>query len=243
MKLAYHPARANGQEQVAHAGEVRDVASFRVDQTLQLQEHDRWREDDRERETEVLRERTRNTAKEPHRNRRARAREATERQAETLDHAYPRRRRVTESLEAAFLRLGQTSAHEDQGSGRRERDRHERQNVEEAFDFTVRVTEHLLEDDLLDRFLEAEADDAPCTRSRRRPLACTNRIERSGRQRRKKYASTASIVPVWSITRRNVISGELGSRPMSFSATMTCAELDTGRSSAAPWMSARIRTR
>ena len=42
---------------------------------------------------------------------------------------------------------------------------------------------------------------------------------------------TANMVPVWSMTRMSVIAGEEGSRCMSFSATTTCAELETGRSS------------
>ena len=45
---------------------------------------------------------------------------------------------------------------------------------------------------------------------------------------------TAAIVPVWSMTRRKAISGVDGSRPISFSAMMTWAELETGSSSAAP---------
>lgn len=56
-----------------------------------------------------------------------------------------------------------------------------------------------------------------------------------------KYAITASIVPLWSMTRSRVISGELGSRPISFSATITWAELDTGNSSLMPCIAARIR--
>ncbi len=51
---------------------------------------------------------------------------------------------------------------------------------------------------------------------------------------RQKYAMTANMVPVWSITSRRVMGGEEGSRPRSFSATTTCAELETGRSSARP---------
>jgi hypothetical protein len=45
---------------------------------------------------------------------------------------------------------------------------------------------------------------------------------------------TANIVPVWSITSKSVISGNVGSIPISFSATITWAELDTGKSSATP---------
>src|SRR5207248_96906 len=41
---------------------------------------------------------------------------------------------------------------------------------------------------------------------------------------------------------RKVCSGAEGSRPMSFWARMTCAELETGSNSAAPWMTARSRT-
>src|SRR5208283_1600582 len=52
---------------------------------------------------------------------------------------------------------------------------------------------------------------------------------------------TASMVPVCSMTSRKVIAGSVGSRPMSFSATMTCAELDTGSISHAPWITARMR--
>jgi hypothetical protein len=52
---------------------------------------------------------------------------------------------------------------------------------------------------------------------------------------------TANIVPVWSMTKRNVISGAVGSSPMTFSAIMTWAELDTGNNSQAPWIVARIR--
>src|SRR5579862_250548 len=45
---------------------------------------------------------------------------------------------------------------------------------------------------------------------------------------------TANMVPVWSMTSSSVIGGEAGSSPISFSATTTCAELDTGSSSASP---------
>src|ERR1035438_4845275 len=41
------------------------------------------------------------------------------------------------------------------------------------------------------------------------------------------------------MTRRKVASGLVGSIPINFSATTTWAELDTGRSSAAPWMRPR----
>src|SRR5579862_3087323 len=50
------------------------------------------------------------------------------------------------------------------------------------------------------------------------------------------------MVPVWSMTRRRVISGLEGSRRINFSATTTWAELDTGRSSARPCTTARITT-
>src|ERR1700730_8569919 len=53
---------------------------------------------------------------------------------------------------------------------------------------------------------------------------------------------TANIVPVCNITRSNVIDGADGSRPISFSATMTCAELETGNSSAKPCTIARTIT-
>jgi hypothetical protein len=42
------------------------------------------------------------------------------------------------------------------------------------------------------------------------------------------------MVPVCSITNNKVIGGDEGSRPNSFSATTTCAELDTGSNSAKP---------
>src|SRR5215469_9120926 len=42
------------------------------------------------------------------------------------------------------------------------------------------------------------------------------------------------------MTRRKVISGAVGSRCISFSATITWAELETGRSSAAPWIRPRM---
>ena len=58
-----------------------------------------------------------------------------------------------------------------------------------------------------------------------------------------KYAITANIVPVCSITSSSVICGDEGSSPISFSATTTCAELDTGSSSASPCTTARITTR
>jgi hypothetical protein len=51
---------------------------------------------------------------------------------------------------------------------------------------------------------------------------------------------TANIVPVCNMTRSRVIGGEDGSKPKSFSATTTWAELDTGRSSARPCTIARI---
>jgi hypothetical protein len=51
---------------------------------------------------------------------------------------------------------------------------------------------------------------------------------------------TANIVPVWSITSKRVIEGATGSMPISFSAIITCAELDTGKSSHAPCKIARI---
>jgi hypothetical protein len=60
-------------------------------------------------------------------------------------------------------------------------------------------------------------------------------------QARQKYRMTANMVPVWSITKSRVISGLAGSNPMSFSATITWAELDTGSSSAKPWTTARMR--
>src|SRR5580704_8397104 len=51
---------------------------------------------------------------------------------------------------------------------------------------------------------------------------------------------TANMVPVCSMTRSRVICGAVGSRPRSFSATITWAELETGRSSASPCTIARI---
>src|ERR1019366_9687200 len=57
-----------------------------------------------------------------------------------------------------------------------------------------------------------------------------------------KYQITASIVPAWSMTSTNVISGEDGSRPISFSATTTWAELETGSSSATPCTTASMAT-
>src|SRR5579875_184645 len=59
------------------------------------------------------------------------------------------------------------------------------------------------------------------------------------RQRRQKETITAIIVPVCSITSRSVISGAAGFMPISFSATITCAELETGSSSARPCTMAR----
>jgi hypothetical protein len=56
-----------------------------------------------------------------------------------------------------------------------------------------------------------------------------------------KYTITANIVPVWSITRRRVISGVVGSTPIIFSATMTWAELEIGNSSQRPCIAARTR--
>src|ERR1700688_5102409 len=53
---------------------------------------------------------------------------------------------------------------------------------------------------------------------------------------------TANMVPVWSITKSNVIGGDDGSRPISFSATTTWAELETGSSSANPCTIARMMT-
>src|SRR5215472_3251283 len=50
------------------------------------------------------------------------------------------------------------------------------------------------------------------------------------------------MVPACSMTKRKVISGEEGSMPISFSATITCAELETGSSSAMPCTMARIMT-
>ena len=50
---------------------------------------------------------------------------------------------------------------------------------------------------------------------------------------------TANIVPVWSMTKSSVMGGEDGSRCISFSATTTWAELDTGSSSAKPCTVAR----
>ena len=57
-----------------------------------------------------------------------------------------------------------------------------------------------------------------------------------------KYAITANMVPVCSMTRSKVMGGEEGSSPRSFSTTTTCAELDTGRSSAKPCTIARMNT-
>ena len=48
------------------------------------------------------------------------------------------------------------------------------------------------------------------------------------------------MVPVWSITNSSVISGFEGSKPISFSATITWAELETGSNSANPCTTARI---
>src|SRR6185312_3369171 len=59
---------------------------------------------------------------------------------------------------------------------------------------------------------------------------------------RQKYAMTANIVPVCRRTSSRVSAGAEGSRPMSFSATTTCAELETGSSSARPWMMASTTT-
>jgi hypothetical protein len=44
------------------------------------------------------------------------------------------------------------------------------------------------------------------------------------------------------MTSNKVISGADGSMPRSFSATTTCAELDTGSNSVRPWITARIIT-
>jgi hypothetical protein len=49
-----------------------------------------------------------------------------------------------------------------------------------------------------------------------------------------KYTITENMVPVCSMTSTRVISGEDGFSPSSFSATTTCAELETGKSSARP---------
>jgi hypothetical protein len=57
-----------------------------------------------------------------------------------------------------------------------------------------------------------------------------------------KYAITANIVPVCSITSSSVICGDDGSSPISFSATTTCAELETGSNSASPCTTARTIT-
>ena len=43
------------------------------------------------------------------------------------------------------------------------------------------------------------------------------------------------------MTSRYMNSGEDGSTCISLAARITCAELDTGNSSAAPWMRARMR--
>ena len=51
------------------------------------------------------------------------------------------------------------------------------------------------------------------------------------RQDAPKYTMTANMVPVCNITSSMVSSGEVGSRPIHFSAMMTWAELDTGSSS------------
>src|ERR1022692_2403211 len=53
---------------------------------------------------------------------------------------------------------------------------------------------------------------------------------------------TANMVPVCNITSSRVIGGEDGSSPSSFSTTTTCAELDTGKSSAKPCTIARMMT-
>ena len=57
-----------------------------------------------------------------------------------------------------------------------------------------------------------------------------------------KYAITANIVPVCSITSSSVICGVDGSSPISFSATTTWAELETGSNSASPCTTARTMT-
>ena len=44
------------------------------------------------------------------------------------------------------------------------------------------------------------------------------------------------------MTKSSVIAGALGSRPMSFSAMITCAELETGKISAKPCTIARTIT-
>ena len=51
---------------------------------------------------------------------------------------------------------------------------------------------------------------------------------------------TANIVPVCSMTSSSVNSGASACSFISFAATMTCAELETGSSSASPWITARI---
>src|ERR1700723_1408168 len=53
---------------------------------------------------------------------------------------------------------------------------------------------------------------------------------------------TANMVPVCSITSSSVMAGDDGSIPISFSATTTWAELETGNSSASPWTMARTIT-
>ncbi|MNT32057.1 hypothetical protein D3C72_1679190 [compost metagenome] len=62
------------------------------------------------------------------------------------------------------------------------------------------------------------------------------------RQDVQKYTMTANMVPVCSITSSMVSSGDVGSSPISFSAMMTWAELDTGSSSAKPWTIERINS-
>ncbi len=59
-------------------------------------------------------------------------------------------------------------------------------------------------------------------------------------QRCQKYTITAIMVQVCNMTSKRVIGGEDGSRPRSFSTTTTCAELETGKSSASPCTTARI---
>ena len=50
------------------------------------------------------------------------------------------------------------------------------------------------------------------------------------------------MVPVCSMTSSKVIAGEVGSMPIRRSATITCAELETGNSSARPCTMARMIT-
>src|SRR5581483_6921424 len=105
-------------------------------EAAELEKDDGRREEDGEREAELLRRAAREAEREPGRDRRTRAREATEGEAEPLDEADRARGLSGERLRAPPVEAARDEDH-DSGGGERARD--EGEVLEEVLDLRVGV--------------------------------------------------------------------------------------------------------